>query len=108
MIEVPITKGIAGNVARPGQPLNIPDAYFRPMFNPESDQRTGDRMRIILCLPILDREGGLFDVVPLLTKRGGPLTAEAAARWQECLCPLGTTLDPWCRLAHLGRASAYA
>ena len=44
----------------------------------------------------------------LLTKRGGPVTAEDAARLQECLCPLGTILDACRRLAHLGQAYAYA
>lgn len=50
MIELPITKEIASSVARTGQAL----------FNPESDRRTGYRARIILCLPILDREGEPF------------------------------------------------
>jgi hypothetical protein len=63
-----------------------------------------DRAQGILCLPILDREGGLFGVVRLLTKRGGPFTAEDAARLQKFLRPLGTILDAFCRLAHLGRA----
>jgi hypothetical protein len=49
-IELPITKGIAGSVERTSQPL----------FNPESDRRTGYRTRTILCLPILDREGEPF------------------------------------------------
>ena len=63
-----------------------------------------DRAQGILCLPILDREGGLSGVVRLLTKRGGPFTAEDAARLQKFLRPLGTILDACCRLAHLGRA----
>jgi len=37
MIESLVTKGFAGNVARPGQSLKILDAYFHPRFNPESD-----------------------------------------------------------------------
>jgi hypothetical protein len=84
--------------------LYIPDVYFRRIFNPESDQRTGDRMRIFLWLPLLDREGGLLGVVRLLTKRGGLFSAEDDARLQECPCPLGTTPDTCCRLAHLGQA----
>jgi hypothetical protein len=59
-------------------------------------------------LPILERDAGLFRVVRLLTKRGGPVPAEDAARLQEFLCPLGTILDACRRLAHLGQAYAYA
>ena len=59
-------------------------------------------------LPILEREAGLFRVVRLLTKRGGPFPAEDAARLREFLCPLGTVLDACRRLAHLGQAHAYA
>jgi hypothetical protein len=61
-----------------------------------------------LFLPILDREAGLFGVVQLLPKRGGPFTAEDAARLQESLCPLSTIPDACCRPAHLGQAYTYA
>lgn len=62
----------------------------------------GYRARSLLCRPILEREAGLFRVVRLLTKRGGPFTAEDAARLQGFLCPLGTILDACRRLAQLG------
>ena len=93
MIELPITKGIAGSGARTGQPL----------FYPESDRRTGYRTHIILCLPILNREGEPF---------GGGAVAQYARRALpgEGCRPLGGIFlpaghDP-CRLSPAGAFGA--
>ena len=107
MIDLPATKGFVGNVARPGQSLKIPDAYFHPRFNPESDQRTGYRTRIIVC-PSWSAKPGCSGWCGCSSSAEGPFLAEDAARLQEFICPLGTILDACRRLAHLGQAYAYA
>jgi GAF domain-containing protein len=62
-IRVPIGTGIAGTVARSGLPLNIPDAYADPRFNPEVDRSTGYQTRSILCVPMLGSRGEVVGVV---------------------------------------------
>lgn len=51
-VRVPIGRGIAGNVAKTGQTLNIRDAYSDSRFNPDVDKDTGYTTKTILCLPI--------------------------------------------------------
>lgn len=69
-ITIPMTAGIAGHVAKSGKPLNIPDAYSHPLFNPDVDRQTGYRTRNILCIPILNRQEQVVAVVQLINKHG--------------------------------------
>ena len=55
-------------MAASGVPLNIPDAYKDPRFNPSIDQQTGYRTRSILCLPILNEKGQCVAVAEALNK----------------------------------------
>ncbi|MFB2938447.1 GAF domain-containing protein [Aerosakkonemataceae cyanobacterium BLCC-F154] len=74
-IRIPANKGIAGYVASTGQPLNIPDAYKDPRFDPTTDQRTGYRTRNILCLPVYNSAGALIGVTQLINKNQGSFTS---------------------------------
>jgi len=74
-IRIPANKGIAGYVASTGQPLNIPDAYKDPRFDPTTDQRTGYRTRNILCLPVYNSAGNLIGVTQLINKHQGSFTS---------------------------------
>ncbi|KAG8000022.1 cAMP and cAMP-inhibited cGMP 3' [Nibea albiflora] len=65
-----IDKGIAGQVARTGEVLNIPDAYADPRFNREVDLKTGYTTRNILCMPIVSR-GTVIGVVQMVNKLSG-------------------------------------
>ncbi|EPY80539.1 cAMP and cAMP-inhibited cGMP 3,5-cyclic phosphodiesterase 10A, partial [Camelus ferus] len=65
-----IEKGIAGQVARTGEVLNIPDAYADPRFNREVDLYTGYTTRNILCMPIVSR-GSVIGVVQMVNKISG-------------------------------------
>ncbi|XP_016088401.1 cAMP and cAMP-inhibited cGMP 3',5'-cyclic phosphodiesterase 10A-like [Sinocyclocheilus grahami] len=69
-IRFSIEKGIAGQVARTGEVLNIPDAYADPRFNREVDLYTGYTTRNILCMPIVSR-GTVIGVVQMVNKLGG-------------------------------------
>lgn len=55
-IELPMDKGIVGWVVTHGQPLNVPDAYKDPRFNPKVDEETGFRTRSILAAPLKVKE----------------------------------------------------
>lgn len=74
-IRIPANKGIAGYVASTGQPLNIPDAYKDPRFDPTTDQRTGYRTKNILCLPVYNSAGNLIGVTQLINKYQGSFTS---------------------------------
>lgn len=92
-IRFPITKGIAGESARLGRILNIPDCYADSRFNPEIDRKTGYKTRNMLTIPLLSPEAGaggagasLEGVAQVLNKdpaRGSAFDAtdEALARY---------------------------
>ena len=74
-IRLPLGQGIAGQVAKSGEILNIPDAYSDPRFDREVDARTGYRTRSLLCLPIRNKRGKIIAALQLLNKQSGPFTA---------------------------------
>lgn len=74
-IRIPANRGIAGYVASTGQPLNIPDAYKDPRFDPTTDQKTGYVTRNILCMPVFNSAGDLIGVTQLINKHQGSFTS---------------------------------
>lgn len=68
-------KGIVGYVASTGTPLNIPDAYEDPRFDPSADQKTGYKTRNILCMPVFDSSSTLIGVTQLINKNQGNFTS---------------------------------
>lgn len=70
-VVVPLGVGIAGHVAQTREPLNIPDAYADPRFNPQFDRETGFRTISILCAPLLSHRAQLVGVIQLLNRRDG-------------------------------------
>jgi signal transduction histidine kinase len=70
-IRLGLGEGIAGWVARTGQPLIIVDAYADPRFDPSWDRITGYRTRSVLCVPMMNRLGRPLGVVQVLNKRHG-------------------------------------
>ncbi|HXJ37596.1 MAG TPA: ATP-binding cassette domain-containing protein [Candidatus Eisenbacteria bacterium] len=105
-IRIPTSTGIAGHVYRSGEPLNVPDAYASPLFNPEVDQRTGYRTRNILGVPIGDRTGRPFAVMSLLNKQGAAAFDERDERAvRELASSIGVVLQTW-HQAHRTRHGA--
>jgi adenylate cyclase len=74
-IRIPANRGIAGYVASTGQPLNIPDAYKDPRFDPSTDKKTGYVTRNILCMPVFNSGGDLIGVTQLINKHQGSFTS---------------------------------
>ena len=75
-IRIPMTKGIAGHVARTGETVNLLDAYQDSRFEPDVDRRLGYRTRTLLCLPILNKGNDVVGVLQLLNKSTGPFNTE--------------------------------
>ncbi|HKC23550.1 MAG TPA: GAF domain-containing protein, partial [Thermoanaerobaculia bacterium] len=71
-LRVPLGVGIAGYVAETREPLNVPEAYADPRFNPQSDLQSGFVTRSILCAPVLSHTGRLIGVIQVLNKIDRP------------------------------------
>jgi HD-GYP domain-containing protein (c-di-GMP phosphodiesterase class II) len=73
-IRIPLSHGIAGYVARNGEPEVINDPYADDRFDKEVDKKTGYTTRSIIALPIRTSEGkiiGVFQAVNKLTQEKG-------------------------------------
>lgn len=64
-------RGIAGEVVRTGQIINVPDAYADPRFNPEIDRKTGFRTRNMITFPLLGFDNSVVGVLQVLNKAAG-------------------------------------
>ena len=73
-IRFPADKGLAGYVVKTGEPLNIPDAYNDPRFNPDIDKETGYRTKTILCMPIRNNNQEIIGAFQVLNKLCGVFT----------------------------------
>jgi response regulator RpfG family c-di-GMP phosphodiesterase len=72
-IRISMEEGIAGYVARNGEPEVINDPYNDERFDKEVDKKTGYRTRSIIALPFRDSEGeiiGVFQAVNKMTSDG--------------------------------------
>ncbi|TAL12794.1 MAG: GAF domain-containing protein [Nitrospirae bacterium] len=67
-IRFPADKGIAGHVAQTKKPLNIPDAYADPRFNPAVDKATGFHTRNMLTVPMISTKEDVVGVLQVLNK----------------------------------------
>ena len=86
-IRFPLSVGIAGEVARTGRDINIPDAYADPRFNPEPDRQSGYRTQTLLTFPMKGHDGRVIGVFQAVNKQGGPFTALD----EETLASLGAS-----------------
>jgi putative methionine-R-sulfoxide reductase with GAF domain len=71
VIRLALGQGIAGTVALTGEPINIPDAYADPRFDPAVDLRTGHETRTLLTVPITSHDGSILGVFQVINKRDG-------------------------------------
>jgi phosphoserine phosphatase len=71
-LRFPAGLGIAGQVARTGMLVNLPDAYADPRFNPDFDKSSGFRTRSMLTVRLADHDDGTVGVLQLLNKRSRP------------------------------------
>lgn len=80
-IRVPVGQGIAGEVAKKKEAINIPfDFYDDPRSHAakELEKTTGYRTYTQLTLPLLDEQGNLVAVVQLLNKLKSPHAPDAS------------------------------
>ena len=84
-IRFPVSRGIAGEVARTGHSVNLPDAYADPRFNPDFDRVSGFRTRSMLAVRLADHDDQTVGVLQLLNKRSGTFDVrdEEIACWNQ-------------------------
>jgi signal transduction histidine kinase len=81
-IRLKIGVGIAGNVAKTGQVINIEDAYNDDRFDPSTDKKTGYKTHSILCMPIFEplkddkTKPDIIGVLQILNKKDGVFDSE--------------------------------
>ena len=64
-------QGIAGEVVRTGEVINVPDAYEDSRFNPDIDKKTGFRTRNMVTFPLLGFDNSIVGVLQVLNKFSG-------------------------------------
>ena len=70
-IRLPPGRGIAGWVAKHGDPVNLADVYQDDRFNPEIDRLTGFLTRCVLAVPLRGRDGDVIGVTQALNRKDG-------------------------------------
>lgn len=92
-IRLGIGEGIAGWVARNGEPLNIADAYSDPRFNPTWDTLTGYRTRNVLCVPMRNHLGRPLGVIQVLNKHLGSFDSDDEAMASALAAQAAITIE---------------
>lgn len=69
-IRIPDYVGIAGDVYKSGNPLQIKDAYKDSRFNKAIDKKTGYRTKSILAAPLVNKKGDTMGVFQVINKIG--------------------------------------
>lgn len=95
-IRMKVGAGIAGWVAKTGEPLLIPDAYADERFNPAFDKASGYRTRDILTWPVKrPAHGALIGVIQVLNKRHGRFQSADELLLEAIASELGVGLEVW-------------
>lgn len=71
-IRLRIGDGLAGVCAATRRPLNVKDARRDPRWRLAFDQITGFRTKAVICVPLVDSDGGLLGVVQVVNKVSEP------------------------------------
>ena len=80
-IRLPVGAGIAGQAAKFGETINVPDAYADPRFDRSVDLRTGYRTQNMLVVPVWGFDGRtVVGIIQVLNKRSGTFE-----RWDQML-----------------------
>jgi sigma-B regulation protein RsbU (phosphoserine phosphatase) len=64
-------RGIAGEAARTGRIVKVPDAYADSRFNPEIDRQTGFKTRDLIAFPLVGFDNSIVGVLQVLNKIAG-------------------------------------
>jgi PAS domain S-box-containing protein len=69
-IRLPLSKGLAGYVAKTSESINLEDAYQSPLFDPQIDKVLGNKTRTVLCIPVKQKNNKVIGVLQVVNKKG--------------------------------------
>ncbi|MEM7676015.1 MAG: GAF domain-containing protein [Myxococcota bacterium] len=93
-IRLSVGSGIAGWVAKHGEPQHIADAYSDARFNPEIDRRSGYRTRCMLVWPVRGPQSAdILGVVQVLNKQEGPFNSTDERLLEAIASEIGVALE---------------
>ena len=91
-VRIPAGKGLLGACVSARVPVNVPDCYADPRFDPSIDRLTGFHTRCALTVPLIDHQGMLVGAMQLLNRNRGvfeaPDVALAEALAAQCAVAL--------------------
>lgn len=86
-IRLPMGQGIAGWVAKTGEPLNLADVYEDSRFCRDYDNKTGYRTKSMLCVP-LKMNGKVIGVGQVINKLDGGTFSQEDLEMFSIFCSL--------------------
>ena len=93
-LRQPMSRGVAGHVARTGEVVRLSDAARDPRFDPSADKATGYVSRSMLVAPIRDDVAGpVRGVVQVLNKHEGVFDEQDEAYLAALATQLGRALS---------------
>ncbi len=93
-LRQPLSRGIAGYVARTGETVRVDDAANDERFDPSADRVTGYTTRSMLVVPIREHERApVRGVVQLLNKAAGPFDSDDERYLNALSVQLGRALS---------------
>ncbi len=69
-IRLPLSKGLAGYVAKTSESVNLEDAYQSPLFDPQIDKVLENKTRTVLCIPVKQKDNKVIGVLQVVNKKG--------------------------------------
>ena len=69
-IRLPLSKGLAGYVAKTSESVNLEDAYQSSLFDPQIDKVLGNKARTVLCIPVKQKDNKVIGVLQVVNKKG--------------------------------------
>lgn len=70
-IRLPLSKGLAGYVAKTSDSVNLEDAYKSPLFDPQIDRVLEYKTRTVLCIPVKQKDSNkVIGVLQVVNKKG--------------------------------------
>lgn len=92
-IRLPLGRGVAGSVARDGEPVLLNNPYSDPRFEDRIDRESGFRTRNMLVAPLKDpTTGAVLGVLQLLNKIGDDFSTTDTEKIAEVSAHVAVTL----------------
>jgi Nif-specific regulatory protein len=105
-IRLAVGQGIAGDVAKRGEVVNVPVVSAEQRFYAGVDALTGYRTESLLAAPMRDHAGEVLGVVQLLNKRGGAFSRDDERRLEGFARQAALLIEATTMYEELARAPA--